>query len=296
MNKSVIVAGVFAAAIAISTVARAQFPSSSTGSIPSTGNIEGITVTGKGAAAALPNLLEIDLEVSSSSELTADAIVKYRDAKRRLTEAFDALKLENLEVAERGLLVDRKGQEYSPYYYYEQSNTRTKTEVELSRKLIVECRAIRDLDEDAVLQLVAKLLDVAQDAGGQVGGSNNMNSYYYYRYDMQPPANGLIRFVLDDFDALQERAYELAVADARTHAERLAKLSGVTLGPVVAIREVVVPGDSRADSADDSDPEAKKRIETSKYQAVPVKVELLVRFAVGPAAPAPAAEQPGGGL
>ena len=30
-----------------------------------------------------PNLVEIDLEVSASSELTADAIVKYRDAPKR---------------------------------------------------------------------------------------------------------------------------------------------------------------------------------------------------------------------
>ena len=39
-----------------------------------------------------------------------------------------------------------------------QPNQRTKTEVEISRKLVVKCAKIRDLEEDALLQLVAKLL------------------------------------------------------------------------------------------------------------------------------------------
>ena len=69
-----------------------------------------MTVAGKGEVAARPNLLEIDLEVVAASELTADAIVKYRDARRKLQEAFAALKLENITVEERGLLVNKKGQ------------------------------------------------------------------------------------------------------------------------------------------------------------------------------------------
>ena len=58
------------------------------------------------------------------------------------------------------------------------------------------------------------------------------------------PTTGLVRFVLEDFDKLQEEAYEKAIADARARAERLARLSKVELGPIVAIREIVVPGDT----------------------------------------------------
>ena len=71
-------------------------------------NIQGISVAGKGIVSAKPNLVEIDLDVQASSELTADAIVKYRDAKTRLRDAFTALKLDNVTVEERGLLVDQK--------------------------------------------------------------------------------------------------------------------------------------------------------------------------------------------
>jgi uncharacterized protein len=254
--------------------ARAQFWPQNNMTSPAE-NIEGFTVVGKAFAAAKPNLVEIDLDVSASSELTADAIVKYRDAKRRIHEAFTALKLKNIGVEERGLLVDQKGMMQNPYFWGGQPNTRTKTEVQLTRKLVVTASNIRTMDEDGVLQLVGKLLDVAQDSGGKVGGQNNFNPYYYNPY--QNNSSGLVRFVLDDFDKLQEEAYEKAIADARARAVRLARLSGVDLGPIVAVREVVVPGD-RAASADDELP--RKRLEVGKFQEIPVRVELLVRFEV----------------
>ena len=238
-------------------------------------NIEGFTVAGKGLVAARPDLVEIDLDVIASSELTADAIVKYRDAKRRIRDAFAALKLKSVTVDERGLLVDQKGMMQNPYFFDYQPNTRTKTEVQLTRKLVVKAIDIRKMDEEGVLQLVGRLLDVAQDAGAKVGAQNN-NPYFYYRWGMNP-TTGLVRFVLEDFDKVQEEAYEKAIADARARAERLARLSKVELGPIVAVREVVVPGDNNA-NADEAP--ARKRLETAKFQEIPVRVELLVRFEV----------------
>lgn len=250
-------------------------------------NIEGITVAGKATLMARPDLVEIDVSVSAGSELSADAIVKYRDARRKLRDAFAALKLDNVALEERGLKVDQKGMQYSPYFFDYQPNQRSKTEVQLSRKLVVRGSNLRKMDEDAVLQLVAKLLDVAQDAGAHVGTSQEENSYYYWRYDRMN--NSLARFVVEDFDKIQEQAYEKAIADARARAERLARLSKVELGPVVAIREVVVPGEGTPSSDNlpyyyqmqpPAEEPPRKRLETSKYQEIPVRVELLVRFEV----------------
>jgi uncharacterized protein YggE len=277
MNKPAIAAICLALSIGCAVrPARAQFFDGMPGSGGHPPNIEGFTVAGKGFVAARPDLVEVDLDVIASSELTADAIVKYRDAKRRVRDAFAALKLGNVTVDERGLLVDQKGTMQSPYFFDYQPNTRTKTEVQLTRKLVVKAADLRKMDEEGVLQLVGRLLDVAQDAGAKVGGQNNMNPYYYYRFGGNP-ASGLVRFVLEDFDKIQEQAYEMAVADARARAERLARLSKVELGPIVAIREIVVPGDKNA-GGDDEPP--KKRLETSKFQEIPVRVELLVRFQV----------------
>jgi uncharacterized protein YggE len=255
------------------------------------GNMEGFAVAGKATLAAKPNLIEIDVEVSASSELTADAIVKYRDARRRLREAFAALKLPDVTVEERGLQVDQKGQQQNSYFWGGMPNTRNKTEVQLTRKLVVKASNLRKMDEEAVMQLVGKLLDVAQDAGAKVGQQNDNNYYWRYNYNMNQ--QGLVRFVLEDFDKLEEEAYQKAVADARARAERLARLSGVALGPIAAVREIIVPGD-RANynynyynnnfNSDDEIP--RKRLETSKYQDIPVKVELMVRFLIQPKADA----------
>jgi uncharacterized protein YggE len=244
-----------------------------TGAPAAPGNIEGFTVTGKGSVSAKPNRLEIDLEVSAASELSADAIVKYRDAKRRLQEAFAALKLANIAVEERGLHVDQKGPDFNPYYFDYAPSRKAKVEVQLTRKLVVKCADIRKMDEEAVLQLVAKLLDVAQDAGGKVGGSQNFSYDFFYGY--RRSQGGLVRFILDDYDKLEAEAYAKAVADAETRAGRLAKLSHVKLGPVTAVREVSAPG-QKEPAPDDEVPQ--KRLESTRFQEIPVRVELMVRF------------------
>ncbi|APW59510.1 SIMPL domain-containing protein [Paludisphaera borealis] len=160
--------------LALSGPARAQFyePGFGTG-VPQ--NIEGLTVVGKATIGAKPNLAEVDLDVSASAELTGDAIVKFRDSKKRVRDAFAALKLANVAVEERGLLVDQKGAMMNPYYFDFNQNTKTKTEVQLSRKLVVKAADIGAMDEEGVLQLVGRLLDVAQDAGARVGPPANMN-------------------------------------------------------------------------------------------------------------------------
>lgn len=265
--------------------ARAQLP----GSAAPVANLEGFTVAGKGTAAARPNRLEIDLEVSAASELTSDVIVKYRDAKKRLQEAFATLKLGNVAVEERALGVEQKGQAINPYYMEMPAARKGKVEVQLSRKLVASCSGIREMDEEALLGLVAKLLDVAQDAGGKVGSGGDFNPYSY-RYG--GASSGLVRFILDDFEAIQEKAYAAAIADARARAGRLARLSGVELGPVAGVREVFVPGERAGSTSynpytgmsmagDDEEP-ARKRIESAKFQDITVRVELQVRFAVAP--------------
>jgi uncharacterized protein YggE len=284
MSKSdlaVIVSAAMALAIA-ACPARGQFPQ---GPVNAQENIDGFAVIGKGTAAAKPNRLEIDMEVSAASELSADAIVKYRDAKKRLQEAFSALKMSNVAVEERGLLVDQKGQAFNPYYMDMPPARKGKVEVQLRRKLVVTVSNIRSMDEEALLQLVAKLLDVAQDAGGKVGGGDAM-PYYYYRFGNE--GSKLVRFILDDFDALQEKAYGEAIADARAKAGRLAKLSGVELGRIAGIREVLVSGEKSSAAAmafyygimqSSNDEEVpRKRLESSRFQDIPVRVELHVRF------------------
>ena len=271
MTKPVLIVAVMAAAFSATVLpAHAQFFPQAPAAAAA--NIEGFTVAGKGIVSAKPNRLEIDMEVSAASELSADAIVKYRDAKRRLQEAFAALKLSNIAVEERGLLVDQKGADVNPYFFDYQPNRKAKVEVQLTRKLIIKCSDIRKMDEEALLQLVARLLDVAQDAGGKVGPTQDPYMRYFYGYR---PQGGLVRFILDDYEKLEDEAYAKAIADAEARAGRLAKLAHVKLGAVTSVRELSSPG-PRETGQDDEIPQ--KRLEASRFQEIPVRVELMVRF------------------
>ena len=72
--------GIAALALALSLAGSARAQYGLYGLSGSRENIEGFTVVGKSTLMARPDLVEIDLSVSAGSELTADAIVKYRDA------------------------------------------------------------------------------------------------------------------------------------------------------------------------------------------------------------------------
>src|SRR5581483_11635204 len=66
---------------------------------------EGITVTSVGKATTRPTQVEITGTVSGDAELASDAMVKYRDAKRRAVSAIDGLKIATLTVESDGATV-----------------------------------------------------------------------------------------------------------------------------------------------------------------------------------------------
>ncbi len=264
-------------------------PSPAPAQVAEPADVEGLTVQGKGSVSARPSLAEIDLDVSAAAELTGDAIVKFRDAKKRVSDAFAALKLPDVTVEERGLLLDQKGAAFNPYMMDYGMPTKAKSEVQLSRKLVVKASGIQGMDEEAVLQLVGRLLDVAQDAGARVGPPANAAMMAYRYGNIQPTT--LVRFVVEDYDRLKEEAYAKAAADARSRAERLARLNGVSLGPVLSVREVssAAGGSSRSLYAtliygeappQEEDDGARDRLTTPKFQDVPIRVELQVRYAI----------------
>src|SRR6478672_5166797 len=63
----------------------------------------GITVEGSGEARSTPDVVEINLKLTARAELTDDAVVKHRDARKRALETFKALKLDNLKLEDKDL-------------------------------------------------------------------------------------------------------------------------------------------------------------------------------------------------
>lgn len=248
----------------------------------------GISVYGSGETVARPDVVEISLRATAAAELTGDAIIKYRDTKRRTLEAFEKLKLEKLQIEELGVsLADQASAEAMQNMWRGMPATTVKAKVEISSALQLRLAGIHDLTAEQVMENVGKLLDTAKDSGASIGPTQTEMSMAW-RYGQQPNST-LVRFIVRDLSKLREEAYENAVQDARTRAQRLAKLNGIKLGDVLGVQEVQVSGDDQqvvTTPWGQTMPSGKKprepEISSEQFADVPFRVKLLVRFAILP--------------
>lgn len=253
-----------------------------------TGNQAGISVYGTGETVAKPDLVEISLRATAAAELTGDAIIKYRDTKRRTLEAFDKLKLEKLEIEELGVsLSDQASAEAMQMMWRGMPTTTTKAKVEISSALQLRLAGIRDNTAEQVMETVGKLLDTAKDSGASIGPTQS-EMQMAWRYGQQANST-LVRFIVRDLNKLREEAYESAVNDARKRAQRLAKLNGIKLGEVMSVQEVQVSGDDQqivttpwGQALPNKKPH-EPEISSEQFTEIPFRVKLLVRFSISPA-------------
>ncbi len=151
------------ALIASSAASRAQF-------MPNIGAGDGISVYGTGEVAARPNVVEIDLHVSGKAELTGDALVKYRDAKKRVLEALDKLKIKNMTADEHGLSITvGNAVEQQQRFNNGMPQTPGKPQVDVSTTVRAKLSDVREIPSEELIKTVGKLMDVAQDSGVNVG-------------------------------------------------------------------------------------------------------------------------------
>src|SRR4051812_30353255 len=71
------------------------------------GNSKTITVTGSGEAKGRPTVVEMSATISGEAELAADAVVKYKDARRRAVKAIEDLKIPSLSIDSRGFTLSQ---------------------------------------------------------------------------------------------------------------------------------------------------------------------------------------------
>lgn len=257
---------------------------------PGSQEASGIAVYGTGETIGKPDLIEISMRAAANAELTADAIVKYRDAKRRILEGFDKLKLEKLEIEELSVSLSNHTAEEAMQMAMRgmvDTNSTAKSKVEISSALQLRLSGIKDQSIEQVMETVGKLLDTAKDSGAEIGPSA-ADINMAWRYGRQAES-ALVRFVVRDLKGLREQAYQDAVADARARADRLAKLNGIRVGDVLAVQEMQVSGD---DSGYTTNPWGQvvathgklndPKISSDSFAEIPFRVKLLVRFGIAP--------------
>ena len=252
----------------------------------------GVTVAATGETTVRPNRLEIEIKAAASAELTGDAVVKYRDALKRAKDAFDKLKIDKLEMIDRGMNVANSsaGGNANNFAAMNGNQPAAKPEVSISKTLRLEVTGIDKMSEEELAQLVAKLLDTAKDAGVVAGPDSN--SAMMMRMGVSVP-NTVVTYVADDAAAVRTKAGEDAFRQAKERAQRLADLAGARLGPVLSMEETsatsgheqsmqekVIQMIYGGGGSTPDDPQ----LTSSTLMEMPVRVGLKVRFALEPKA------------
>ena len=246
----------------------------------------GITVSETGVVEAMPDTLELVAVVEGNAELAGDAVLKYRENKRRVVEAINGLKIKGMTVVGSGLSVvsGTVPNAMAALQGGQANQSKLGDKVAVQERLTVTLADVDTLTPDNILQAVTRVLDVAKDAGGVIG-SSGPKSIIEIQLGGAKPAP-LATFKLSKTDPPRQKAYEAALKQARAKAERLAESAGVELGGIVSIRETAPPAKSDMSGgmgaylalfgrSSNSQPD---EFTSTELQTIPVTVSLSVQF------------------
>jgi uncharacterized protein YggE len=168
-----------------------------------------ITVVGQGTVRVQPDIAQVSIGIETSSATVAEAV---QDNETQMTAILAALKAagiadKDIQTMNYSIYLDSSSE---PVPAVGTSGEGTAPVYRVSNMVQV---TIRDLEK------VGDVLDAVIEAG-----ANNIWG---------------VSFSVDDPTAAQADARAKAVEDALARAQALAELNGVTLGPVMAINEVV---------------------------------------------------------
>lgn len=162
-----------------------------------------IVVTGQGEALVQPDLATINLGVTTQADTAADAMTQNSTSQTAVIDALTAAGIEARDVQTSGL-------QLTPVMRYAENEPPQVTGYQAQNMVTVR---VRDL------AALGSTLDTIVSAG-----ANEING---------------ISFLRDDADAVQDEARRDAVADAQHRAQVMAEAAGLTLGPVLAMRDAV---------------------------------------------------------
>ena len=163
----------------------------------------GISVTGVGSVAVVPDVAVLSIGVEVTSETVGTARADAAGTMEAIGEALRSGGVDDGDIATRSFHI-------YPQYRYEEGKAPTIVGFTVSNQVTV---TVRDIDR------LSSTLDGAIAAGGDLVRVHDVS------------------FSVDEPERFFEQAREEAVADARARAAHLAALAGVELGDPLAITE-----------------------------------------------------------
>lgn len=170
---------------------------------------ETITVVGQGTSNASPDIAKVSLGVDTSAETVGEAVAANDEIMASILAALEeaGIAAKDIQTMNYSITLDRYPEQP---VLEEGSSSEPKPLYRVSNMVNVTVRE---------LESVGDVLDAVIEAG----------------------ANDIwgITFALDDPSAAEAEARASAIEDALARAGALAELSGVTLGPVMSVTEVI---------------------------------------------------------
>ena len=165
-----------------------------------------------------------------------------------------------------------------------------KPEVNISKSLRLVVTGVDKLSEEQLINLVAKLLDTAKDAGVAAGGDSN--SSLVMRLNGVAGPTTMVKFVADDPAPARKKAAQEAFKQGREKAQQMAEMAGATLGPVISMEETLGGGEKGASIQErmiemiyggggSSGPDD-TRMTSNLLVDMPLRVNLRIRFGLQP--------------
>lgn len=254
---------------------------------------DGITVSASGEVKSKPTVVEIGATVTADAELTADAIVKYKEAKKKGIDAITNLKLPNVAIESNGFTVNAAMDQQQQMRVMQgmPGGTAPKQKVEVSEQMKLTIKDADKIDSEKLMDTMLKVIDTGKDAGLVIGPPPATNYYEMQIRMASGKGSNLALFKLGDITQLKEQAYKQAMDSASAKAKRLADLAGVKLGRVLSVAEGQ-PKEETNQGANASRmayanmygvpfvPNEQTDVSSSLCADIPVKVVLTVQFAI----------------
>jgi uncharacterized protein YggE len=252
------------------------------------GGGQGITVSGSAEVKIKPDQVVIGAVVSGEAELTNDAMVKYRDAKKRAIAAIEALKLPNVKVEASGVSVSQAMDPNAAQMMMQgRAANIGKSKVRAMESLKITISEADKSTHDALMDVIMKLIDAGRDAGLQIGSAMPSN-WYQYQMEMNNGGGGdqnIPQFKVTDVAAHRDEAYKKAMADAKSKAQQLADLAGVKLGRILSIHASTGKGNNNRvvypwmyNGA--PEPAEEENLSSGTLEEIPLKVTLSVQYEI----------------
>jgi uncharacterized protein len=165
---------------------------------------QGIWVTGNGEVTVVPDIATLVLGIVSQEATVADSQARASEAMTKVMQAMTDSGIAKKDIQTGYFSINQRTR------WDDQKQTETVTGYAVSNMVTVK---IRDTDK------VGKIIDSVVQAGGNLIRVNN------------------ISFSVENPSSYYQQAREKAMTDAKSKAEQLAKLAGVTLGKPTYVAE-----------------------------------------------------------